>query len=310
MGVSGVRGRRRRARLIGRPARNALITAASSGAANAPPWPPGTRAKRPAVSSAASSSASERSSRSPITTSVGVVIRRRSSSGVGTTPSTRSSARGSAPSSAAQCAIWASAEPGGRAIPSASAVSARRFAPPPWGGDLREPLPGHDGATGLGASREHAHHDPAAERVTAEVVLARAEPEVPDEGERVVGEHVGRIRGQIVRSRALPVTAEVGQDEAEWGVRLPDPRRGGLRALQRSAHAAWTESERLRCHCHRRRSGSPWWLLQNRRLSVAVQAILLCACQRADRLLPHGLGSAGCSRPLGGMRQSAHAGTT
>ena len=130
-------------------------------------------------------------------------------------PNRYSSARGSASSFSAQCAIWASAEPGGgdpvdeRGQRAAVRAAALRAA------DLRQPLPGDDGAAGLGAPREHAHHDPAAERVTAEVVLAGAEPEVLDEGEPVVGEHVGRISGRIVRSRALPVTAQVGQDEAE-----------------------------------------------------------------------------------------------
>jgi hypothetical protein len=76
-------------------------------------------------------------------------------------------------------------------------------------------LPGDDSAAGISAPREHAHHDPAAERVTAEVVLASAEPEVLDEGEPVVGEHVGRVQLRIVRSRALPMAAEIGQDKAE-----------------------------------------------------------------------------------------------
>jgi len=53
-------------------------------------------------------------------------------------------------------------------------------------------------------------------RIVVRMLARGAEPEVPDEGERVVGEHVGRISGQIVRSRALSVTAEVGQDEAEF----------------------------------------------------------------------------------------------
>lgn len=63
--------------------------------------------------------------------------------------------------------------------------------------DLREPLSGHDGAAGLGTPREHPHHDPAAERVAAEVVLTSAQSEVLDEGEPVDGEHVGRVGERV-----------------------------------------------------------------------------------------------------------------
>jgi hypothetical protein len=110
-------------------------------------------------------------------------------------------------------------------------------------GDLREPLPGHDGAAGRGAAREQAHHDPAAERVAPEVVLARAEPEVPDQGERVVGEHVGRVSGQIVRSRALPMTAEVGQDEAESRLR-ERVARALVKPVRSRAHEAVQQDQR------------------------------------------------------------------
>lgn len=80
--------------------------------------------------------------------------------------------------------------------------------------DLGQALAGHDRAAWPGASREHAHHDPRAERVAAEVVVAVAEPEVLDECEPVVGEDVRRIGGRIVRSRALPVAAQVRDDDA------------------------------------------------------------------------------------------------
>ena len=77
---------------------------------------------------------------------------------------------------------------------------------------LRESLPGHDRAARLRASREHAHHDPRAERVAAEIVVVVAEPQMLDERQSVVGEHVRRKGGRVARFRAVPMAAEVRKD--------------------------------------------------------------------------------------------------
>ena len=53
--------------------------------------------------------------------------------------------------------------------------------------DLCEPLPGHDRTVRLGASNEHAHHDPRTKRVATKVVLAVMKPEMIDECKSVVG---------------------------------------------------------------------------------------------------------------------------
>src|SRR5580704_19327157 len=122
-----------------------------------------------------------------------------------------------------------------------------------------------------------------------------------DEAESRLCERVARAMVEPVRSRAHEAVQEdqrptrpglavcelhaVMAGELENVHSVPDPRRVASARSECSGHAAWKESERLRCHYHRRRSGSPWWLLQNSRLYLAVRAIPLCACQRADRRL-------------------------
>jgi hypothetical protein len=72
-------------------------------------------------------------------------------------------------------------------------------------------LPTHDHMRGAGATGEQAQHELAAQGIAAEVEVD--EPQVPDEREHVIGEDVGRVAGRIVRPPAVPVPAQVGQDD-------------------------------------------------------------------------------------------------
>ena len=63
-----------------------------------------------------------------------------------------------------------------------------------------------------GAAHQHPDDRAGAERVAAEVVVG--EPEVRDEREGVVGQHVGRVGGRVVRLGAVAVAAHVGHDHA------------------------------------------------------------------------------------------------
>ena len=75
-------------------------------------------------------------------------------------------------------------------------------------------LPGHDRAARLGISREHAHHDPRAERISPKVVVPVTKPKMLHERKPVVCEYVRRIPGGIARFRAVPVAAEVRKNDA------------------------------------------------------------------------------------------------
>ena len=77
-----------------------------------------------------------------------------------------------------------------------------------------QPLPGHDRPARPGASREHAHHDPGAERISPKVVVPVAKPKMLDERETVVCEHVRRIPNGIARFRTVTIAAEVRKNDA------------------------------------------------------------------------------------------------
>lgn len=72
-------------------------------------------------------------------------------------------------------------------------------------------LPAHDRMSRARAAGQQAQHELAAHGIAAQVVIV--EPQVPDEREHVIGENVGRVAGGIVRSSAVPVPAQVRQDD-------------------------------------------------------------------------------------------------
>jgi len=94
-------------------------------------------------------------------------------------------------------------------------------------------LPANDRAGRPGAAGEQPQHELAAQGVPAEVVCV--EPQVIDQREPVVGEYVRRVAGRIVRPRAVPVAAQVGQDDpvAPLGDR---PRRAVAHHERATAH--------------------------------------------------------------------------
>jgi hypothetical protein len=75
-------------------------------------------------------------------------------------------------------------------------------------------LPGHDRPARPGASREHAHHDPGAERISPKVVVPVAKPKMLDERKPVVCEHVRRIPSEIVLFRTVTIATEVRKNDA------------------------------------------------------------------------------------------------
>jgi hypothetical protein len=74
-----------------------------------------------------------------------------------------------------------------------------------------EALPAHDRMSRAGATGEQAQHEFAAHGIAAQVEVV--EPQVPDERQHVIGEDVGRVASGIVRSPAVPVPAQFGQDD-------------------------------------------------------------------------------------------------
>jgi hypothetical protein len=91
----------------------------------------------------------------------------------------------------------------------------------------------HHRMSRAGATGEQAQHELAANGIAAQVVVI--EPHVPDEREHVIGENVGRVAGRVVRSSAVPVPAQVRQD---------DP----VAALGKRRHQALTGQQRPAAH--------------------------------------------------------------
>jgi hypothetical protein len=146
---------------------------------------------------------------------------------------------GSAPVPEIHDASCACAVPSSKASPRARAVSTRRcpsVRPDSWS-SASSPWPPTTARPGR-APRTSQQHQPPAQGVVAKVVAV--EPEVGDQREPVVGEHVRRVAGQIMRSRAVAVAAQVREDHpvALRGERPRWPAVGQLRPRCRAARAA------------------------------------------------------------------------
>ena len=94
-----------------------------------------------------------------------------------------------------------------------------------------QPLAADERAGRPRAAGEQPQHQPAAERVAAQVVVLQAQ--VAEQREPVIGEHVGRVACRVVRSPAVPVAAQVRQDDpvAARGERPGRPALGEQRAV-------------------------------------------------------------------------------
>ena len=78
--------------------------------------------------------------------------------------------------------------------------------------DRVQPLPAHERAAGGRPAGQQPDHGASAQRVATEVVAGK--PEVFDQCESVVGQHVGRVGGGVVRPGAVAVAAQVRHDHA------------------------------------------------------------------------------------------------
>jgi hypothetical protein len=92
-----------------------------------------------------------------------------------------------------------------------------------------QPLAADDRAARPCAAHQQPQHQPPAQGVAAKVIVV--EPEVVDHRQPVVGKHVRRVAGRIMRSRAVAVAAQVREDNpvAPRGERLRWPAARQLR---------------------------------------------------------------------------------